>query len=122
VIRFGNIIGSRGSVLPIWQEQMEKYGKLRVTGLDMVRWWIGVDDAARFICDVAMGAIDNEAHTYVPPNMMHMKVVDVMRSAFGPDVKFDLVDPKPGEKQDEQLWWPHERHAEGTPSGSPAVP
>ena len=119
-IRFGNIIGSRGSVLPIWQQQLETNGKLKITGLEMTRWWIGLDEAARFIADVAMGLIDRPDLTYVPPNMLHMRVVDVMRSAFGADVQFEVVEPKFGEKQDERLRWPWE--SEGTASSGPTIP
>jgi UDP-N-acetylglucosamine 4,6-dehydratase len=117
VIRFGNIIGSRGSVLPIWQEQMAKSGRLKITGVDMMRWWIGLDEAARFIADVAMGLRTNDTGLFVPDNMMHLRVVDVMRAAFGDKVEFDIVEPKFGEKQDEQLYWPGEAPA-GKPVGA----
>jgi UDP-N-acetylglucosamine 4,6-dehydratase len=49
VCRYGNVFGSRGSVVQIWKEQYEKTGKITITNNDMTRFWIQIQDVAKFI-------------------------------------------------------------------------
>jgi len=112
VVRFGNILGSSGSVLPLWHEQMAREGRLKITDMKMMRYWIDVQNAAVFILDVLDGRLNSPIRIHVPENLMvRMRVIDVMRIAFGPDVPFDVVAPKAGEKIDEELYTDAERAA-----------
>jgi len=118
VVRFGNVLGSRGSVLPIWQEQLERRGKLRLTSVDMVRWWIALKDAASFIANVVENPGPNPLHVPGPDVMFEMPVLKVMQLAFGPEVPYEIVKPGTGEKLHEELYWPHERPEGAAPAGA----
>ena len=98
VVRYGNVIGSRGSVMPFFLEQRNK-GVLPITHKDMTRFNISLDAGV----DLVLYAIENAwgGEIFVP-KIPSYKIVDVAK-AIGPDCKLDEVGIRPGEKLHEEM-------------------
>jgi len=101
VMRWGNVLGSRGSVLHSFKETLEKENAVYITDTDMTRFWIHIDDAAKFMIK---RSLIKGIHI---PEMGAAKVVEVagaMAAYMGVGV-FDLVETgiRPGEKIHEVL-------------------
>ncbi len=97
-VRYGNVVGSRGSVLPIFIEQA-KMGRLSITDERMTRFWITLDAGVRFAieCAEVMGG----GEVFIP-KIPSMKVVELAK-VVGPNCKIELVGIRPGEKLHEVL-------------------
>lgn len=94
--RYGNVIGSTGSVIPLFQEQAAVKHEITVTDPDMTRYWITVDQAVQLIQD----SMDADSGDVLIPTPAAMHIGDIA-SLFGVPVK--IVGPRPGEKKHEQL-------------------
>lgn len=103
VVRYGNVMGSRGSVIPFFLSQASN-GSLPITDERMTRFMItleeGVDLVWRAFDDMAGGEI------YVK-KIPSMTITDIAR-AVAPDAKFDIVGIRPGEKLHEQMIGPED--------------
>lgn len=100
VVRYGNVLGSRGSLLPHWKELLEKGAKaLPVTDVRMTRFWITLEQAVDFVCQSAGRALGGEIFI---PKAASVRIVD-LATAFAPDVPHDLCGIRPGEKIHEVL-------------------
>jgi len=97
-IRYGNVIGSRGSVIPIFKEQM-KNGIITITDDRMTRFWITLEQGVRFVMD----CIDrmNGGEIFVP-KIPSMKVIDLAND-IAPDAEKKVIGIRPGEKLHEIL-------------------
>jgi UDP-N-acetylglucosamine 4,6-dehydratase len=97
-VRYGNVVGSRGSVVPLFLQQ-KKAGKITVTDPRMTRFWItlqgGVDFVIRNIERMTGGEI-------FVPKIPSMKIVDLAK-AIAPDCKIESIGIRPGEKLHEVL-------------------
>ena len=93
VVRYGNVLGSRGSVLPLFIDQKKK-GKVTITHPDMTRFWITLDDAVRLV--VSSFATMAGGEIYVPkiPSISMSEFVDIIC----PGVDIDIIGIRPGEK------------------------
>ena len=98
VVRYGNVLGSRGSVVPFWREQM-KSGSIDLTHPDMTRFWITLDRAARFVFDRLVG--HGRGYIYVP-KIASVRMGDLAR-AMCPNAKVKNIGIRPGEKMHEVL-------------------
>jgi len=97
-VRYGNVVGSRGSVVPIFREQA-KSGRLTITDERMTRFWITLDGAV----DLVMLALDNtEGGEVFVPKIPSMKVTD-LAEAMAPGLPADVIGIRPGEKLHESL-------------------
>lgn len=94
--RYGNVIGSTGSVVPLFRQQAETLGEITVTDPDMTRYWITVDEAVNLILD----SIQAQSGDIVIPTPAAMRIGDIAQ-LFGVPVKITGV--RPGEKRHEQL-------------------
>lgn len=107
--RFGNVIGSTGSVIPAFKKQIEDFGEIRVTDPNMTRFWFSVDEAIDLIEWSWKNAQDFNGHTFVSA-CPSMKILDIAHAVW------DMVEPeptqlhkiaitgiRPGEKLHEQL-------------------
>jgi UDP-N-acetylglucosamine 4,6-dehydratase len=98
VVRYGNVIGSRGSVIPVFR-QLAKSGRIPITDLGMTRFWItleqGVDLVLHALEDMRGGEI------YVP-KIPSMRVADLAK-AIAPDAAIEVVGIRPGEKLHEEM-------------------
>lgn len=103
VVRYGNVLGSKGSVLETW-ERMKKEGKTKVslTHLEMTRFFIDIEDAAAFVLFITRK--EKEGNIYIPM-MKKYKMVDLI-----PDgMSYTLTGLRPAEKLHEKLFSKNER-------------
>lgn len=98
VVRYGNVLGSRGSVVPLFKKQKAN-GWLTITHRDMTRFWITLDQACKFV--VKMLALMKGGEIFVP-KLPSVKVVDLAR-AISPRAKLKVTGVRPGEKLHETL-------------------
>jgi FlaA1/EpsC-like NDP-sugar epimerase len=115
-VRFGNVVGSQGSVVPLFQEQIRKGGPITLTHEDMTRYFMSITEASELIIQAAslseggevflldMGEpvrIKDLAETMIRLNGMSV------RNAENPtgDIELIVVGPRPGEKLHEELFY-----------------
>lgn len=99
LVRYGNVIGSRGSVVPVLRDSYARTGRVPVTDLAMTRFWISLDEAVDLICEAEHV---HENGTILIPKC-HASTMAVLVQAIVPDAKIDIVGIRPGEKVHEQL-------------------
>lgn len=97
-VRYGNVIGSTGSVIPLFERQMRENGKVTLTDPRMTRFWMGIDEAI----DVILVAIDRAGPgSIVVPSARAMTMKDVATTIAGAAI--EEIGVRPGEKSDEML-------------------
>ena len=100
VIRYGNFIGSRGSVVPYWQELKERGENIiPVTDPEMTRYWITLEDAALRAFEALEDMVGGEIYV---PKMEQRKIVDVAREIH-PKAIFEYIGKRKGEKIHEEI-------------------
>jgi UDP-N-acetylglucosamine 4,6-dehydratase len=99
VVRYGNVMGSRGSVIPFWKSLAEAGQPLPITDLRMTRFWISIEQAVQFVIDSL--EIMHGGELYVP-RIPSMRIVD-LASAVAPDAKLEEIGMRPGEKLHEEM-------------------
>lgn len=99
VVRYGNVMGSRGSVIPFFQEIAAQGKPLPITDLRMTRFWISIETAVQFVIDSLL--IMKGGELYVP-KIPSMKIIDLAR-AVAPDAKLVEIGMRPGEKLHEEM-------------------
>lgn len=97
-VRYGNVVGSRGSVIPVFLEQ-RKTGKVTVTDPRMTRFWITLDQGAKFV--IKCIELMHGGEVFVP-KIPSMKLMDIVKTIAG-DCKVETVGIRPGEKLHEVL-------------------
>jgi FlaA1/EpsC-like NDP-sugar epimerase len=118
-VRFGNVLGSTGSVVPILQDQLEKGEPLTITHPDMTRFFMSIPEAAWLILDAA--ALGQKGDLFVLDMGDPVRIMDLARdlvrlSGRDPDSQpFKIVGLRPGEKLHEELFYAGEL-VERTPS------
>jgi UDP-N-acetylglucosamine 4,6-dehydratase len=98
VVRYGNVMGSRGSVIPFFQ-QMRASGVLPVTDPKMTRFWITLEQAVHFVLRCLERMHGGEIFV---PKIPSMNIVDLAR-AIAPECRIDVVGVRPGEKLHETM-------------------
>ena len=99
VVRYGNVMGSRGSVIPFFKHLAEQGKPLPITDLRMTRFWISLHQAVQFVLDSL--EIMTGGELYVP-RIPSMKIVDLAH-AVAPGAKLEEVGMRPGEKLHEEM-------------------
>jgi len=97
-VRYGNVVGSRGSVVPVFLKQRES-GKVTVTDDRMTRFWISLEQGVRFVINAAENMFGGEVFV---PKIPSCTVSDLAR-AVAPDAKIEIIGIRPGEKLHEVL-------------------
>ena len=98
VVRYGNVVGSRGSVVPLFLEQAHT-GKLPITDPRMTRFWITLEQGVQFVLQSL--ELMHGGETFVP-KIPSMNIADLAR-VIGPDCEQEIVGIRPGEKLHELL-------------------
>ena len=103
-VRFGNVLGSRGSVLPAFREQAKKGGPITVTHPDITRYFMLVEEAALLV--VQAGAIGRDGEVLVLDMGEPVKIAEVARrfaEQHHPPLEIEFTGLRPGEKLHEDL-------------------
>ena len=104
VVRYGNVMGSRGSVIPFFRTLADKGEPLPITDLRMTRFWITLPQAVQFVID-SFESMDG-GELYVP-RIPSMHVTDLAK-AIAPNAELKEVGIRPGEKLHEEMISPED--------------
>ncbi|TDD13492.1 UDP-N-acetylglucosamine 4,6-dehydratase (inverting) [Nonomuraea diastatica] len=102
VVRYGNVVGSRGSVVPLFLRLAEQGGSLPITDKRMTRFWITLDQAVRFVVDSF--DLMQGGELYVP-RIPSMRITD-LAEALAPRSPVYEIGARPGEKLHEEMIGP----------------
>jgi FlaA1/EpsC-like NDP-sugar epimerase len=119
-VRFGNVLGSSGSVVPIFRRQIAAGGPVTVTDAQMTRFFMTIPEAVQLV--IRSGSLAEGGEVFVldmgePVSIMDL-AKDMIRFAQlepGKDIAIELIGPRPGEKLHEELFNAYER-PETTPA------
>ena len=98
VVRYGNVVGSRGSVVPFFKKVRET-GRVPITDSRMTRFWITLDQGVQFVLDNLERMHGGEVFV---PKIPSMNVMDLAK-AIAPECEVDIVGIRPGEKLHEAM-------------------
>ena len=108
-VRFGNVLGSNGSVIPIFKQQIKDGGPVKVTHKDITRYFMTIPEAASLVLQA--GAYANSGEVFVldmgkPIKIYELaeKMIKLMGYTPGKDMKIEIVGLRPGEKLYEELY------------------
>jgi UDP-glucose 4-epimerase len=107
-VRYGNVLASRGSVIPLFQEQIKGGGPVTITTADMTRFLLSLDQAVDTIFAAVRGGHGGE--TYIP-RVPSARVVDIAAALIGDrPIQTSVTGIRPGEKVHEILVSEEECH------------
>jgi UDP-N-acetylglucosamine 4,6-dehydratase (inverting) len=104
VVRYGNVMGSRGSVIPFFRKLAEAGQSLPITDLRMTRFFITLPQAVKFVTDSFEQMQGGELYV---PRIPSMKIVDLAQ-AVAPGAEMHEIGLRPGEKLHEEMISPEE--------------
>ena len=107
-VRFGNVLGSRGSVIPLFKKQIQNGGPITVTSAEMTRYFMTIPEASQLVLQA--GGMDNNGAVYVLDMGEPVKIVDLAKDLITlsgltaeKDIKIEFTGMRPGEKLFEEL-------------------
>jgi FlaA1/EpsC-like NDP-sugar epimerase len=109
VVRFGNVLGSRGSIVPLFQNQIEKGGPVTITHPGMKRWFMTIPEACSLV--LKAGGVGENGDLYLLDMGEPVAIRDIAEQmirfyGYEPeiDIKIETVGLRPGERLGENLW------------------
>ncbi len=112
-VRFGNVLGSRGSILPLFMDQIKNGGPVTVTDPNMERFFMTIPEACSLVLQT--GGVGVNGKSYLLDMGEPIKILDLARqiirfAGFVPDedIKIQFIGARKGERLEEPLWLPQE--------------
>lgn len=122
-VRFANVLGSRGSILPLFMEQIKNGGPLTVTTPDMERYFMTIPEACSLVLQA--GGVGDNGEAYLLDMGEPIKIVDLAKQiikfsglTLHKDIEIKFIGARPGEREREPLWTEEERP---TPTAYPKL-
>lgn len=116
-VRFGNVLSTRGSILPLFYKQIKKGGPVTITDEKMIRFFMSINDAVNLVFKATSLMHDGEIFVLKMPVIRIVDLAKAMIEIYAPefglnseDIKFDFIGRKKGERYHEKLLSEDESH------------
>jgi len=109
IVRFGNVVGSKGSVIPLWIEQIKAGGPITITHPNVKRFFMSIQEAVSLVLKVGINGISGKLYVLDMGEQILMidlisRLVKQAGLELDKDIKIEYTGLRPGEKLEEKLW------------------